>query len=136
MIYITRKEHFNASHRLYREDLSQEENFEMFGKCANPNFHGHNFTLLVTVRGHPSPETGFVTDLKKLSELIKEQVTEKLDHRNLNKDIDFMQGVMPTIENVAIGIWNELKPHMSDCELYSVKLYETENQFAEYFGEP
>lgn len=135
MIYITRREHFNAAHRLYREDLSEEENYRLFGKCANPGFHGHNFTLYVTVRGTPNPETGFVTDLKKLSELIRDQVTEKIDHRNLNKDIDFLQGVIPTIENIAIGIWNELTPHLKDCELYSVKLYETENQYAEYFGD-
>ncbi len=134
MIYITRKEHFNAAHRLYREEWSEEKNFAVFGRCANPNFHGHNFTLYVTVRGTPSDETGFVTDLKKLSELIKDVIVEKLDHRNLNMDVDFMKGTVPSIENLAKGIWQELLPHIKDCELHAVKLHETENQYVEYFG--
>ena len=133
MIYITRKEHFNAAHKLARPEWSDEKNVEVFGKCANVNWHGHNFNLHVTVKGVPS---GFVIDLKVLSALIRERVTEKLDHKNLNLDVDFMKGIMPSTENLAMKIWDQLeKPILSHgCALHSVKLFETENNYVEYLG--
>jgi 6-pyruvoyltetrahydropterin/6-carboxytetrahydropterin synthase len=135
MIYLTRIEHFNAAHRLYNPEWSYEKNETVFGKCANENWHGHNYELYVTVKGLPDGDTGFVFDVKKLSQLIKEQVTEKIDHRNLNMDVAFMQGKMCSTENLAIGIWNELKPHLPiGVELYCIKLYETPRIYVEYFG--
>lgn len=136
MIYITRKEHFNAAHKLFREDWSDEKNLEIFGKCANPNWHGHNYYLHVTVKGEVDKETGYVINLKDLSYLIKEHVTEKLDHKNLNLDVDFMKGIFSSTENLAIGIWKQLEGHIKQlgCELHSIKLFETENNYVEYFG--
>ena len=136
MIYITRKEHFNAAHKLARPEWSKEKNEEVFGKCANVNWHGHNFNLYVTVKGIPSEVTGFVMDLKLLSSLIREHVTDKLDHKNLNLDVDFMFGIMPSTENLAMKIWEQLADIIQSygCELHSIKLYETENNFVEYFG--
>ena len=136
MIYITRKEHFNAAHKLARPEWSEEKNIEVFGKCANVNWHGHNFNLYVTVKGMPNELTGFVIDLKHLSALIKDLVIEKLDHKNLNLDVDFMKGIMPSTENLAIKIWDQLAPAIEQqgCELHSIKLFETENNFVEYFG--
>lgn len=133
--YITRKEHFNAAHRLSREDWSAEKNEEVFGKCANLNWHGHNFTLFVTVKGEPDPETGFIVNLKDLSKLIKESLIDKLDHKNLNIDVDFMRGKMPSIENIVIEVWKQLEPQLSGCKLHCIKLIETENNSVEYFGE-
>lgn len=137
MIYITRKEHFNAAHKLHNPNWSDEKNLETFGKCANPNWHGHNYNLFVTVKGQINPETGYSANLKDISALIRKHVTDKLDHKNLNLDVDFMKGIMPSTENVAIAIWNQLKPHIDalGSELHCVKLYETENNFVEYFGE-
>jgi 6-pyruvoyltetrahydropterin/6-carboxytetrahydropterin synthase len=135
MIYLTRSEHFNAAHKLYNPEWSYEKNEEVFGKCANENWHGHNYELLVTVKGTPDPHTGFVFDVKKLSTIIKEQVIEKVDHRNLNVDVPFMQGKMCSTENLAIAIWEELKPHLpAAVELHSIKLYETPRIYVEYFG--
>lgn len=136
MIYLTRKEHFNAAHKLARPDWSDEKNLEVFGKCANANWHGHNFELYVTVKGNPDPLTGFVIDLKKLSSIINEVIVEVLDHRNLNLDVPFMEGLMPSTENLAIKIWEQLLPHIQahGCEIHCIKLYETENNFVEYFG--
>jgi len=134
-VYVTRVERFNAAHKLWVDEWSEEKNFEFFGKCANANWHGHNYRLEVTVKGKPNPTTGFVMDAKKLGEIMKREVTEKLDHRNLNLDVDFIKDVQPTSENLTILIWNQLKPHITECELASVKLYETENIFAEYRGE-
>src|SRR6185312_10680821 len=105
MIYISRKEHFNAAHKLYNPKWSDEKNKEVFGPCSNANWHGHNFELIVTVKGEPDPETGFVFDLKKLSVLIREKVIEKLDHKNLNMDVDFMQGKMASTEILTMEIW-------------------------------
>lgn len=138
MICITRKEHFNAAHKLWREDWSEEKNTEVFGKCANANWHGHNFDLYVTVKGTPNPDTGFVIDLKYLSRLIKEKVVEKLDHKNLNMDVDFMKGKMASTENLTIEIWKILEPEINifgNCRLYKLKLYETERNYVEYYGE-
>ncbi len=136
MIYITRREHFNAAHKLYREEWSLEENKEIFGKCSNPNWHGHNYVLFVTVKGHPDPTTGFVVDLKKLSIIIKTQVIEDLDHKNINLDVAWMQGKMASTEILAVEIWNRLESEINSmgCKLHSVKIYETENNFVEYFG--
>ncbi|MFN5318213.1 MAG: 6-pyruvoyl trahydropterin synthase family protein [Bacteroidia bacterium] len=136
MIYVTRKEHFNAAHKLHREDWTEEKNLAVFGKCANANWHGHNFDLFVTVKGNPNPETGFVIDLKLLSELIREHIVEALDHKNLNLDVSFMKGIMPSTENLAIKIWEILDPYIKTehCVLHCVKLYETENNFVEYYG--
>jgi 6-pyruvoyltetrahydropterin/6-carboxytetrahydropterin synthase len=135
MVYITRIEHFNAAHKLYNPNWSKEKNESVFGKCANENWHGHNFELYVTIKGMPDPETGFVFDVKRLSIIIKDHVIEKLDHKNLNEDVDFMSGKLCSIENLVMGIWEQLNPHIPEgIELHSLKLYETPRIFAEYFG--
>ncbi len=136
MIYITRRERFNAAHKLYREDWTLEQNYEIFGKCSNPNWHGHNYELYVTVRGEINPETGFVIDLKELKKIITVYVTNELDHRNINLDVDFMKGKMASTEVLAVTIFEVLKPHIENqgASLHSIKLYETENNFVEYFG--
>ncbi len=136
MIYLTRVEHFNAAHKLCNPNWSVEKNNEVFGKCANENWHGHNYELHVTIKGEPHPETGFVYNAKALGDLIKNAVVEKLDHRNLNLDVDFMKGKFTSAENLAIGIWNELKPYLDKdgATLHCVKLIETRNIFVEYFG--
>jgi len=135
MVYLTRIEHFNAAHKLYNPTWSREKNDEMFGKCANDNWHAHNYELYVTVKGQPDPDTGFVFDVKRLSILIKEHVTEKVDHMNLNLDVGFMKGKMCSTENLAVGIWEQLKPHLpAGVQLHAIKLYETPRIFVEYFG--
>lgn len=135
MIYLTRRETFAAAHRLFREELSDQENFNLFGKCSNPNWHGHNYTLEVVVAGNIDPATGFVIDLKKLKEIIHLHVISKVDHKNLNIDTEFMIGLNPTSENIVLAIWNQLKDKIPAGKLYSVKLYETENNYFEYRGE-
>lgn len=137
MILITRKERFNAAHKLFKEEWTDARNLEIFGKCSNPNWHGHNYDLFVTVKGSINPETGFVIDLKFLSRLIKERVIDKLDHKNINIDVDFMQGRMASTEVLAVAIWEQLEEPIRNegCALHSVKIYETENNFAEYFGQ-
>ena len=136
MVYITRIEHFNAAHKLFNPNWSKEKNEDVFGKCANENWHGHNFDLYVTVKGEPDKETGFVFDAKKLSVIIKEHVTDVLDHKNLNVDVDFMKGKICSIENLIVGIWEQLKNNLpSSTQLHALKLYETPRIFAEYFGE-
>jgi 6-pyruvoyltetrahydropterin/6-carboxytetrahydropterin synthase len=135
MVYLTRIEHFNAAHRLYNPAWSYEKNEEVFGKCANENWHGHNYELYVTVKGNQDSDTGFLIDVKKLSILIKEHVTDKIDHRNLNLDVEFMKGKMCSTENLAQAIWQELLPHLPPgVELHCIKLYETPRIFVEYFG--
>jgi 6-pyruvoyltetrahydropterin/6-carboxytetrahydropterin synthase len=135
-IYITRRETFNAAHKLYRPEWSEEKNQEVFGKCANHNWHGHNFELFVTVKGLPHPDTGFVMNLKTLSVIIKESVVEALDHKNLNLDVPFLKDVMASTENIAIIVWDILSPQIAEhgAELAKLKLIETENNFVEYFG--
>lgn len=135
LLYITRREHFNAAHKLYNPEWTEEKNEEVFGKCANRNWHGHNFELFVTVKGYPDPETGFIIDLKKLKVIIKEHVIDVLDHRNINLDVPFMKGKMASIENIVVGIWDQLVPHLQGCQLHCIKLIETENNYVEYFGE-
>jgi 6-pyruvoyltetrahydropterin/6-carboxytetrahydropterin synthase len=135
MVYLTRQEHFNAAHKLYNPSWTKEKNDEVFGKCANDNWHGHNYDLYVTVKGEPDAETGFLFDVKKLSVIIKECVIEKLDHKNLNLDVDFMKGKMCSSENLAVGIWEQLESHLpSNVQLHSIKLYETPRIYVEYFG--
>ena len=135
MVYLTRSEHFNAAHKLYNPAWSYEKNEATFGVCANENWHGHNYELLVTIKGDPDPDTGFVYDVKKLSTLVKEQVIEKLDHKNLNLDVDFMQNKMCSTENLAIAIWEQLLPHLpAGVQLHCIKLYETPRIYVEYFG--
>ncbi len=136
MIFITRRERFNAAHKLYREDWTAEKNTQTFGKCANPNWHGHNYELFVTIKGEINPETGFVIDLKDLKKIITQQIIEPLDHKNINLDVDFMKGKLASTEVLAIEIWHQLKPHIEQygAQLHSIKLYETENNYVEYFG--
>ena len=136
ILYLTRREHFNAAHKLYNPAWSKEKNDEVFGKCANENWHGHNFELFVTVKGSPSPETGFIFDAKLLSKIINTYVIDILDHRNLNVDVPFMQGKMCSIENLIYEIWLQLEPHMPEgVKLHRLKLVETSRIFVEYFGE-
>ena len=135
MVYLTRQEHFNAAHKLYNPNWSREQNEEVFGACANENWHGHNYNLYVTVKGEPHPETGFVFDVKKLSVIINEHVIKHLDHRNLNLDVPFLAGKLCSTENLAIAIWNQLLLHIpSGVQLHSIKLYETPRIYVEYFG--
>lgn len=136
MVYLTRVEHFNAAHKLYNEGWSEEKNLEVFGKCANPNWHGHNYELFVTIKGEPDPDTGFVFNAKTLGKLIQEVVVERVDHRNLNVDVDFMKGKFTSAENFAISIWNELKPFIEKegAQLHCVKLNETPRIYVEYYG--
>ena len=133
-VSVYRKEHFCAAHRLNNPSWSEEKNYAVFGKCNNPNYHGHNYEVDVKVTGEPAVDTGFVIDLKYLSDLINETVIEKLDHKNLNLDVDFLHGKIPTAENIAVGIWNQLENKIPSGKLYSVKIYETENNYVEYRG--
>jgi 6-pyruvoyltetrahydropterin/6-carboxytetrahydropterin synthase len=137
MLYITRRETFNAAHRLFRADYDDKTNLEVFGKCSNPNWHGHNYTLLVTVSGEVNPETGFVINLKALSNIIQNKIIEKIDHKNINLEVDFMHGKMASTEMLSIAIWEQLEDEIKKLggRLYSVKLFETENNYAEYLGE-
>jgi len=135
MIYLTRRAHFNAAHKLYNPDWSTEKNLSVFGKCANPNWHGHNYNLFVTVKGEINKETGYLFDAKRLNTIIKEHVIEIVDHKNLNLDVDFLKGKICTTENLAIGIWQQLEPHIEEAQLHCIKLHETENIFVEYFGD-
>ncbi len=136
MVYLTRRERFNAAHKLWVEEWSSEKNREVFGKCANTNWHGHNYELFVTVKGQPDPVTGFVMDVKKLSRIIRETIVDKVDHSNLNLDVPFIpNGMQPTTENLAVLFWKELEPNIKGCRLHCIKLCETENIFVEYFGE-
>ena len=136
LIYITRRERFSAAHKLSKSDWSDEKNYEVFGKCANPNWHGHNYDLYVTVKGEVKSETGFVMDLKVLSDLIKDRVIQHLDHKNINLDTTFMEGVMASTENICIAIWDQLADEIAKygATLHYLKLQETENNFVEYYG--
>lgn len=135
MVYITRRETFAASHRLYNKNFSDEKNGEIYGKCSNPNGHGHNYVLEVVVRGEINEETGYLIDLKTLKKIILDEVVHKLDHQNLNLDVDFLKDVIPSSENICIAIWKQLENKLPAGELYSVKLYETENNYVEYRGD-
>jgi len=137
MIYVSRQEHFNAAHKLHNPKWSDERNREVFGPCANANWHGHNYDLIVTVKGEPDPETGFVVDLKALSDLLREHITKQVDHKNLNLDVPFMAGQMASTENLVIAFWKILErelPAITKAQLHCVKLYETPRNFVEYYG--
>lgn len=136
MIYITRKEHFNAAHRLFRSDYDDAKNLEVFGKCSNPNWHGHNYELFVTVKGLVNPDTGFLINLKELSRIINIFAVDKLDHKNVNLEVDFMAGKLASSENLAIAIWEQLEIPIikTGAQLHCVKLFETERNFVEYYG--
>lgn len=136
MLYITRKGQFSASHRLYNPEFSDERNEEVFDKCNNPNGHGHNYVIEVTVRGVPDPETGYVIDLKRLGRIMDQEIISKVDHKHLNLDVDFLRGIIPTAENLAVVFWQILQPKIPAGELHSVKVYESDNNFVEYLGEP
>ena len=136
MVYITRRERFSSAHILKRDDWSDENNLETFGKCSNPNWHGHNYILHVTVKGEPSEETGFVANLSELSKIVKGKVLDIVDHKNLNLDVPFMEGKLTSTENLAIGIWNQIHIEIDalGCTLHCIKLQETENNSVEYYG--
>lgn len=136
MLFITKSVEFSASHRLFNPDWDFEKNNAIYDKCNNPNGHGHNYVLEVTVKGIPDPDTGYVIDLKKLKDLLTEHILILVDHKHLNKDVDFLKGVIPTVENIVVLFWDEIKKHITDGELYKLKLYETPNSWVEYYGEP
>jgi 6-pyruvoyltetrahydropterin/6-carboxytetrahydropterin synthase len=133
---ITRRERFSAAHRLFRKDWDDEKNREVFGLCSNPNWHGHNYELFVTIKGEIDPKTGFVVNIKQLSRLIREYVIDKIDHKNMNTEVDFMQDTLASTENLAVAIWETLEPPVARLGqiLYCVKIKETENNFVEYYG--
>ncbi len=136
-VYVTRKVHFNAAHKLYNPSWTKERNQEVFGACSNENWHGHNYVLEVTVLGTINPDTGYVIDLKILKEILDEKVLNLVDHKNLNLDVPFMQGKLTSSENFALAIWQQIEAEISNShrKLYSVKLFETERNFVEYRGE-
>ena len=134
MIYITRREHFNAAHRMYREEWSEEKNAEVFGKCANPNWHGHNYTLDISVEGPIDDRTGYVLDLAKLRDIAEREVVGVVDHKNLNLDVPFMRGIIPTSENIIVAFWKILEPAVKPARLARLVLWETENNYVEYSG--
>ncbi|HOI31325.1 MAG: 6-carboxytetrahydropterin synthase [Bacteroidales bacterium] len=136
MIFITRRERFNAAHRLFRADFSDEKNTEVFGKCSNPNWHGHNYELFVTIKGEVNSETGFLVNLKLLSKIIREKVIDHLDHKNINLEVPFMQGKFASTEMLAMAIWDQLEAGINNfgAALHCIKLYESENNFVEYYG--
>ncbi len=134
MIFVTRRETFSASHRLFNPDLTEAKNSELFGKCANPNGHGHNYTLEVTVAGEPSKDSGYVIDIKKLKEIINSEVIAKVDHKHLNLDVDFLRGINPTSENVVKAFWDILNDKIIGGKLYSIRLHETDKNSVEYRG--
>ncbi len=133
-VTVHRKAHFNAAHRLYRKDWDEQTNRNIFGKCSNPNFHGHNYDLTVSVTGEIDPETGFVVDMKLLKDLIYSEVETYLDHKNLNIDVDEFKEMNPTAENISVVIWNKLRPKLKNSLVLSVTLYETQRNFVTYNG--
>ena len=134
MVYVIRKEHFNAAHRLFNPSWSEEKNQEVFGLCANNNWHGHNFELIVTVKGKPNVDTGFVFDLKQLGDIIKKEIIDKVDHKNLNLDTQEFKHLNPTAENIVVVIWNKLRPFIKEAMDLEVVLYETPRNFVTYKG--
>ena len=135
MIYVTRREVFSASHRLFNEEFSEQENEKAFGKCSGIYGHGHNYVLEVVVAGEINPKTGYVIDLKILKKIIRENIIDKMDHKHLNYEVDFMKNVIPTAENIAMSIWRQLENKIPSGELFSIKIFETENNYVEYRGE-
>jgi len=135
LVYVTRHLHFSAAHRLHSDFLSETQNESTFGLCNNPQGHGHNYELQVTIAGEPDPVTGMVIDLKELKEIVEREVISKLDHKHLNFQVEFLRGVVPTAENIAVAIWGVLKDRFIGCRLYEIKLYETPRNLAAYRGE-
>ena len=137
MVYIIRREHFSAAHRLFLPEYTDEANFNVFGKCSNPNWHGHNYILYVTIKGNPDPNTGLVIHLRHVSKLIEEKILKKIDHKNLNVEVEFLKGKVPTSENVAIGIWNEIADDVRGLGgiLHCIRIEQSENNIIEYYGE-
>jgi 6-pyruvoyltetrahydropterin/6-carboxytetrahydropterin synthase len=135
MVYVTRRCHFSASHRLYNPEFSDVRNDEVFDYCNNFWGHGHNYLVDITVAGVPDPETGYVIDLKKLCQIVNQEIIVKVDHKHLNHDVDFLRGIIPTAENLAIMFWRILEARLPSGSLYSIKLFESEHNFVEYFGE-
>ena len=133
-VFITRQVHFNSAHLLHNPSKSQAWNEEQYGLCTNPHWHGHNYVLEVTVRGEPDPETGYVIDLAKLKKILHVAVVDKCDHRNLNTDVEFLRGVIPSTENLVIAFWEQIEPHLTAGKLHCVRLYETPRNFVEYRG--
>lgn len=134
-IYVTRRAQFSAAHRLFNPAFTDEQNEAVFDKCNNPNWHGHNYRLDVTVSGTPDPDTGYVIDLKKLSRIMESEIIDKVDHKNLNLDVPFLSGMIPTAENIAVQFWKILAAKLSSGKLHCVKVFESENNFVEYYGE-
>ncbi len=136
MIYLTRRERFSAAHRMFRQEWTDEENLKVFGKCSNPNWHGHNYVLYVTIRGEISGENGFVMNMNELKKIIREQVIDKIDHKNLNTEVDFMHDKIATTENLALSVWNVLRPFIEETGafLHCIRIEETENNSVEYYG--
>ena len=135
LVYVTRKVHFNAAHRLHNPEKSDAWNAATFQKCNNPNWHGHNYTMEVTVVGEPDPDTGYVVDLGVLKDILEDRILSKLDHSNLNLDVDFMQGILPSTENLVVAIWQQLEGALPSGRLHCIRLFETERNMAEYRGE-
>ena len=133
-VTVSRKAHFNAAHRLYRKEWSDKKNSSIFGKCSNPHYHGHNYELIVHVTGLVDPNTGYVIDMKILKDLIKSEVEDKMDHKNLNEEVPEFIEMIPTAENIAIVIYNKLKPHLNSKHSLEVTLYETPRNFVSYSG--
>ena len=134
-VFITRQVHFNSAHRLYNPTKSQAWNVKQYGLCTNPHWHGHNYVLEVTVRGRPDPETGYIIDLGELKRILHRAVVDKCDHRNLNTDVDFLRGLIPSTENLVIAFWHEIAPLLPPAAaLHNVRLYETPRNFADYRG--
>lgn len=133
-VYVYRRAHFSAAHRLFDPALTDEQNAALFGGCSNPNGHGHNYYIEVCIAGVPDAKTGFVIDLKKVKQILHDQFLDAVDHKNLNTDVGFMRGINPTTENIAVAAWNRIAPFITEGTLHSVRIYETENNFAEYRG--
>lgn len=134
-VTVTRRVHFNAAHRVHNPALSDEENERLFGRCNNPNWHGHNYVLDVSVEGEPDPVTGYVMDLARLRDIIQREVLSEVDHRNFNIDVPFMRDVIPTTENIVVTFWRRIQPHVAPARLKRIVLWETENNYVEYSGE-
>ena len=134
-VTVSRKAHFNAAHRLYNNEWSDARNAAVFGKCANPNYHGHNYELIVSVKGPIHPQTGFVMDMKVLKDLIKDEIEEQFDHKNLNEEVEIFKNLNPTAENISVVIWNKLRPKIDEALELEVILYETPRNYVSYRGE-
>jgi len=136
MLYLTKRFHFSASHRVYNPEWNDKKNFEVFGKCSSPNGHGHNYVLEVTITGKPDAVTGYIMDLSELKKIVYNELIDKIDHKHLNIDVDFMKGINPTVENIVTAFWKIINPKISNSsrKLFSLKLFETENNIAEYRG--